>query len=139
MESQSRPGMECDPVSFWPSRAARRPAIPGPGHGHEPTEAIAMTPRDPLLNMTEALLRATEHHPPPASGLSMPPSAAFTIALSRETGAGGTFVAREVGRRLNWPVYDHELLEQLARELRVGVSQLRAVDEQPANWVQEWA
>jgi len=98
-----------------------------------------MTPRDPLLNMTEALLRATEHHPPPASGLSMPPSAAFTIALSRETGAGGTFVAREVGRRLNWPVYDHELLEQLARELRVGVSQLRAVDEQPANWVQEWA
>jgi cytidylate kinase len=97
-----------------------------------------MNARDPLVNVTEALLRATEHHPPPRPG-ALPPSAAFTIALSRETGAGGTSVAREVGRRLNWPVYDHELLEQIARELHVGVSQLRAVDEQPGNWVSEWA
>jgi cytidylate kinase len=102
-----------------------------------------MNPRDPLLNVTEALLRASEYHPPhPGAGpggLSMPPAAALTIALSRETGAGGTSVAREVGRRLNWPVYDHELLEQIAQELRVGVSQLRAVDERPGNWLQEWA
>ncbi|MGE5388460.1 MAG: hypothetical protein ACM3NE_06195, partial [Hyphomicrobiales bacterium] len=35
-----------------------------------------------------------------------PPS--FTIALSREAGSGGTLVAREIGRRLNWPVYDRE-------------------------------
>lgn len=61
----------------------------------------------------------------------------YTIAFSREAGSGGIFVAREVGRRLNWPVYDHELLDHLARELRVDVDQLENVDERRPGWLVE--
>ncbi len=34
------------------------------------------------------------------------------IAVSRQVGARGATVARAVGARLGWPVYDHELLDR---------------------------
>ena len=46
-------------------------------------------------------------------------------------------MAREVGRRLNWPVYDHEILDRLAKELHVDVDQLEHVDERRGNWLVE--
>lgn len=60
---------------------------------------------------------------------------AFTIAVSREAGSGGITVAREVGRRLNWPVYDQELLEHLAKDLKVDVSLLEDYDERRGSWL----
>lgn len=62
-----------------------------------------------------------------------PPPPRFSIALSREAGSGGTLVAREVGRRLNWPTYDHELLSELARELEVDATELERIDERPGS------
>ncbi|MGL4553033.1 MAG: AAA family ATPase [Gemmataceae bacterium] len=38
----------------------------------------------------------------------------LTVALSRESGARGGAIARLVGRRLGWPVYDQEHLEFLS-------------------------
>jgi cytidylate kinase len=66
-----------------------------------------------------------------------PSPSPFTIAFSRETGSGGLLVARAVGRRLDWPVYDHELLEHLAQELKVDVDRLENIDERPGNWLVE--
>src|SRR5690242_12897526 len=43
--------------------------------------------------------------PPPRTG-----PAAMTIAVSREAGARGGTIARRVGRKLGWQVYDQELL-----------------------------
>ncbi len=60
---------------------------------------------------------------------------AFTIAFSREAGAGGITVAREVGRRLSWPSYDQELLENLAKELKVDVSFLEDYDERRGSFL----
>src|SRR4051794_11137331 len=40
--------------------------------------------------------------------------AGLTIALSREAGARGGTIARILGRRLGWPVYDQEHLEFLS-------------------------
>jgi len=34
----------------------------------------------------------------------------ITIAISRQAGSSGADIARAVGARLGWPVYDHELL-----------------------------
>jgi cytidylate kinase len=84
----------------------------------------------------EALLRAERYPrtaPPPA-----PPSPAFTVAVSREAGSGGAAVAREVGWRLGWPVYDNELLTHLAGELRVDVHLLEGVDERPGSRLVEF-
>lgn len=64
-----------------------------------------------------------------------PVGQAFTIAFSREAGAGGIPVAQEVGRRLNWPVYDQELLEHLASDLKVDVSLVEDYDERRGSWL----
>jgi cytidylate kinase len=62
---------------------------------------------------------------------------AFTIALSRESGARGTSTAREVGARLGWAVYDHELLERIAQEMNLRTGLLESVDERKVSWLQE--
>ncbi len=62
---------------------------------------------------------------------------AFTITLAREAGASGSSVAREVGRRLGWPVYDHELLERIATEHNLRVSLLESLDERRQSWLTE--
>ena len=87
--------------------------------------------REPAKHIAEALIRASAH--PHYRRPEEPPPPAFTIAFSREAGSGSTLVAREIGRRLNWPVYDRELLEHLANELQVDVDQLQYVDERPGS------
>lgn len=73
--------------------------------------------------------------PPPEAEPDESRGQAFTIAVSREAGSGGISVAREVGRRLNWPVYDQELLERLAVELHVDVSQVEDYDERRGSFL----
>ncbi len=63
---------------------------------------------------------------------------AFSIAFSRDAGSRGAQVAQEVGKKLRWPVYDKELLDQLAKDLRVDVSHLHGVDERPGSAVVEF-
>ena len=63
----------------------------------------------------------------------------FTIAISRESGARGTSTAREVGARLGWLVYDHELVERIAKEMKLRTSLLESVDEKRVSWLQECA
>ncbi len=63
--------------------------------------------------------------------------AAFTIALSRQAGADGLAVARAVGERLDWPVYDRELLKRVGEETGLHASLLEGVDETRRGWLQE--
>src|SRR5579875_2760507 len=69
--------------------------------------------------------------PPPRSGPS-----ALTIALSREAGARGGTIARRVGRKLGWQVYDQELLEYMAQEAIVDQGVLDTPPTAPADWVE---
>jgi cytidylate kinase len=74
-----------------------------------------------------------------ARGRSESPPPPLTIALERQAGAWGTSIAREVGARLNWPVYDHELLEQIAQDMGVRATLLKSVDERRKTWALETA
>jgi cytidylate kinase len=65
------------------------------------------------------------------------PALAFTIALSREAGVPGTTIAREVGGRLGWTVYDHELLERIAAALGVRTQLLESMDMKRVSWLRE--
>ncbi len=94
-----------------------------------------MYSKEQAFRNAEALIRSSEH--PHRRQPEAPPPPSFTIALSREAGSGGKLVAREVGRRLNWPVYDNELLDHLAKELHVDVDQLESVDERQRSWLVE--
>ena len=98
-------------------------------------------------HFAEAMARLSKHpHPfahagdqatrqPHTEQPEAPTGRAFTIAFSREAGAGGITVAREVGRRLSWPSYDQELLENLAKELKVDVSFLEDYDERRGSFL----
>lgn len=94
-----------------------------------------MNSKDAATHAAQALLLASKH-PHPEKPETAPP-VPFTIAFSREAGSGGKLVARELGKRLNWPVYDHELIEHLANELQVDVHQLKTIDERPGNFLIE--
>ena len=59
----------------------------------------------------------------------------FTVAVSREAGAGGTGVATAVGRRLGWPVFPQEMLDFLARD---DAARADVLTDLPAGAV-EWA
>jgi cytidylate kinase len=60
-----------------------------------------------------------------------------TIAINREAGGLATSVAQEVGARLGWPVYDHELLERIAKEKGLRVDLLETLDERRQSWMLE--
>jgi hypothetical protein len=49
----------------------------------------------------------------------------------------GNSVATEVGRRLDWPVYDRNILDKVAERLHRPASHLQGVDERPATWLGE--
>jgi cytidylate kinase len=97
-----------------------------------------MNPRTMSQRSSEALMRAMSHWEGQrqAAGPGGAP-AGLTIAISREVGARGTSVGRAVGERLGWPVYDHELLELIAREQNLRVSLLESVDERRTSWIEE--
>ena len=62
--------------------------------------------------------------------------AALTVAFSREAGARGGTIARRVGRKLGWQVYDQELLEYMAQDAIVSQGVLDAPPTTPADWVE---
>jgi cytidylate kinase len=87
---------------------------------------------------SEALMRSMQHWEGQrrAAGPGRVP-AGLTVAISREIGARGTSVGRAAAERLGWPVYDHELLELIAREQNLRVSLLESVDERRTSWIEE--
>lgn len=60
-----------------------------------------------------------------------------TIAISRESGAGGAEIARAVAARLEWPVYDRELVDKIAHDSGVRAPLLQTLDEKRPNWLAE--
>ncbi len=95
-----------------------------------------MFAHNPIDTVAEALIRA-ENRRRELPAVEESPAAEFTIAISRQVGARGTTVAREVGKRLKWPVYDHELVERLAEELHASVHEVEEADERPGNFMVE--
>jgi cytidylate kinase len=72
-------------------------------------------------------------------GSSLEPRARFrNVCISREAGAGGGTVARLLGTRLKWKVYDHELLEAIAHGMEIPTEEARAYDELAPSLIQDW-
>jgi cytidylate kinase len=65
------------------------------------------------------------------------PQPRFSIALSREAGANGAQVARLVGKRLGWAVYDRELVEGIAADMGFRTGLVDCVDERRKHWFLE--
>jgi cytidylate kinase len=91
------------------------------------------------IHLTEALVRSGQHWQTQKEKEAREPCAApkFTIALSRQVGARGTSVARVIGARMGWPVYDRELLEEIGKTMKVRADLLKSVDERRVTSMQE--
>lgn len=90
--------------------------------------------------ITRLSSRPNPFNPPTAEEPTAPPAAPkggrpLSIAFSREAGAGGVTVAHEVGKHLGWPVYDRELFEKLAQDMKVDVSLIEDYDERRGSWL----
>lgn len=59
------------------------------------------------------------------------------IAVSRETGAGGSEIARMVGRKLGWDILDKEIVDYLASEFGTPRSLIELADEKEISWIQD--
>jgi cytidylate kinase len=94
--------------------------------------------------LAEAMERARRHWQARGRGEALPvasaPAAtrALTVALSREAGTSGTVIARALGARLGWPVYDRELLQRIAGEMGLRANLLESVDEKRRSWLLEF-
>ncbi len=53
------------------------------------------------------------------------------ISISREYGSGGHLIAEELADRFSLPLYDHNLLDELAKEKGYNVEKLNKYDESP--------
>jgi hypothetical protein len=61
----------------------------------------------------------------------------FTVAISREAGAPGIEIAKAIGERLHWPVYEREVIDLVAQQSGLRTELLESVDEQDRNWLVE--
>jgi cytidylate kinase len=56
------------------------------------------------------------------------------LTISRQADSGGAEVARRVGIRLGWAVFDRELVEDVSRRLELEPRMLDLMDETRSNW-----
>jgi cytidylate kinase-like protein len=61
------------------------------------------------------------------------------ITISREYGAGGSELGVLLGKRLGWPVLDHELIRQLAARLSCEEGEVVAMDEHAPSFLERLA
>ena len=90
----------------------------------------------------DAFQRAIEHWRRNAPSASEPPQTQpgyppLTVAISRQAGAGGREIAEQLSANLQWPIYDRELVEQVARDSGRSEEMVESVDEQGSSFVVE--
>jgi len=99
-----------------------------------------MTSQTPVTDHRVQLLRRHWSPPPqpdPPAEIRQSLRQFPTVAVSREAGARGLEVAREIGQQLDWPVYDREIIDIIADESGLRSELISSVDEQDPNWLVE--
>ncbi len=66
---------------------------------------------------------------------SKDPQVGAYVAISRESGAGGSQIAQSIGQRLGWQVLDRNLVDRVAERFHESRTMLEQVDEAGGNWI----
>ncbi|MFH1746666.1 MAG: cytidylate kinase-like family protein [Planctomycetota bacterium] len=64
------------------------------------------------------------------------------VTISRQVGAGGHDVASRLATRLDWPVFDREILQAMAGDDQVRTRLYESLDERDRSWLEDalrWA
>ena len=59
------------------------------------------------------------------------------LIISREKGAGGNTVARLVGRRLGWQVFNNEIVDEIAQKAHVRRQLIESLDERDRAMIED--
>lgn len=62
---------------------------------------------------------------------------ALTIAISRQHGARGSEIARELGGQLDWHVYDRDLVDEITSDTELQSTLAETLDEKHKSWIVE--
>lgn len=57
------------------------------------------------------------------------------ISVGREYGSGGHIIAEKLSQKFGVPLYDHNLLEEIAKEKNMDIAELIKYDELPKNFL----
>lgn len=58
------------------------------------------------------------------------------LTISHQYGSGGSRIAREIGRRLNWSVWEKEIVRQIATQYKVSEEYIEAKDERVDSFIE---
>jgi cytidylate kinase len=126
-------------VGSLTGRGARRIAVIRGWPSAPIAEGDSMSQTPSLIDHRLQLLRRHWHQSPLQQHprREPPPSQRMVVAISREAGTPGKEIADAIGERLDWPVYDREILDMIARESGLRGDLLAAFDEHDAHWLVE--
>jgi cytidylate kinase len=65
-----------------------------------------------------------------------PPSTVNILTISHQYGSGGSRIARELGRRLGWSVWEKEIVRQIASQYKVSEEYVDAKDERVDSFIE---
>lgn len=77
-----------------------------------------------------------ERATPELTAVKPPPPLTEFITVGRSVGCGGSTIAQLLGRRLEWPVFGRQLLQEMAANDSVRERLYRHIDERDMNWVE---
>ena len=66
----------------------------------------------------------------------MNPSAKSVLTLSHQYGSGGSRIARDLGGRLHWSVWEKEIVRQIATQYKVSEEYVEAKDERVDSFIE---
>jgi cytidylate kinase len=95
---------------------------------------VSVRPAELQGRFHELLVRASDEKKPL---LERPSQLGPYLTVSRQVDSGGAEVARLVGLRIGWAVFDKELVEDLARRLELSPQMLELLDETRSNWFKD--
>jgi len=94
-------------------------------------EEASARPADAQMRLRDLLTRTAE---PTGRSTAETPAIGPFLTLSRQAGSGWAEVARRIGLRLCWAIYDRDLVDDLARRLELAPGMLDLMDETRSNW-----
>src|SRR5262249_56677693 len=58
------------------------------------------------------------------------------LTISHQYGSGGSQIARDLGSRLQWSVWDKEIVRKIAREYQLEETDVEAKDERVSSFIE---
>jgi cytidylate kinase len=115
-------------MAAWQAASTSATEEPGRGHG-----GLYQWPQ-----FVARWLFGAGEEPREPQAPSIPVARFQNICLSREAGAGAGALARLLGQRWGWKVYDQELIEAIAHRMNQPIDVVQGLDELAPSMVQDW-